>query len=456
LHKIKVKVDPDWEIGAICRENFDRGGPALQFEKIGKSNTPLVVGVLGTSRRYGMALDCPRGLGTVYPKWQSAFDNPIEPVIVEGGPCKEVKIGKINLYEDPFPVPRWHILDGGPYLGTFHMVICKDPETGWINGGMYRNQILEEDKLGLHANPNQHIKKILEKWGRLQEPMPVAIAIGLNPYLSLVALSRVPEGVDEYSIAGSLGGFPIEVTRAETSELLVPAWAEIILEGLVPVEDFYPHEGPLGETPGYMGEVCKNSHYINILSITHRRNPIFQGTYEGRPPNESALTMQYARSIVLYRYLLESGIRGLRDVCVTLASRGMHAVVSIEKGYVDHPRDIIKQVLNCPEVSIKHCVVVDEDINPWDSFEVEWAVATRVQADRDVEIIEGGKTYSFDVSQPPSKRGSSAWLGIDATTPIEEYEKEGASFPQSSEPAEETLKKVRARWQEYGFSNKLL
>lgn len=108
-------------------------------------------------------------------------------------------------------------------------------------------------------------------------------------------------------------------------------------------------------------------------------------------------------------------------------------------------------VLGCPEISVKHCIVVDEDINPWDSFEVEWAVATRVQADRDVEIIKGGKTYLFDVSQPPSKRGSSAWVGIDATIPIEEYEKEEGAFPQSSEAAKETLNKVRARWKEYGF-----
>jgi UbiD family decarboxylase len=281
--------------------------------------------------------------------------------------------------------------------------------------------------------------------------MPVAIAIGLNPYLSLVALGKVPEGVDEYSIAGGLGGFPTEITRAETSHLLVPAQAEIILEGLIPVDDFYPQEGPLGETPGYMGEVCKDAYYINVTKVTHRKDPIFQGTYEGKPPNESALTMQYARTLVLYEHLQRSRMRGVRDVCLTLAGRGMHAVVSIQKHYEGHPWDVIMHVLGCPEISVKHCIIVDEDINPWDSFQVEWAVATRVQADRDIVIMNQGKTYSFDVSQVPSKRGYSAWIGIDATMPIEEYERERMNFPESSEPPLQMLEMVRSRWKEYGF-----
>jgi UbiD family decarboxylase len=452
LHKIETTVDPEWEVGAICRENFDRGGPALQFNHVGNHQTPLVVGVLSKSKLYGLALGVQPTLKEIYSKWQEAFKNPIKPIILETGPCKEVKLEEVNLYEDPFPVPRWHVLDGGPYLGTFHLVISKDPEIGWINCGMYRGQILGKDRLGCQiVNPGQHLGKILEKWKRRGEPMPIAIAIGVNPCLSLVAVTKTAEGVNEYDIAGGLRGSPIEVVRAETSDLTVPACAEIILEGEIPVDDHHSQEGPFGETPGYMGGLNTNVNYIKVRRVTHRRSPIFQGTYEGKPPNESALVMLYSRTLLLYSHLLFSGVRGIKDVCVTYASRGFHTVVSIQKQYPGHVKDVISHVLGCPGLICKHCVVVDEDIDPWDAFQVEWAIATRVQADRDVEIIKNGRSSGFDVSQVPSKRGWSSWIGMDATKPVEEYRKEGESFPPSSEPPQDLMAKVRARWKDYGF-----
>jgi UbiD family decarboxylase len=452
FHRIEITVDPEWEVGAICRENFDRGGPALQFNRVGDHQTPLVVGVLGKRNLYGMALGVQPTFKEIYNKWQDAFKNPIKPILVKTGPCKEVTLEEINLYEDPFPVPRWHVLDGGPYLGTFHLVISKDPESGWINCGMYRNQILTKDRLGCQiVNPGQHLRKNLEKWKRRGEPMPVAIAIGVNPCLSLVAATKIPEEMDEYDIAGGLMGSPVEVVRAETSDLMVPAYAEIILEGEIPVDDHHPQEGPFGETPGYMGETNTHVNYIRVKKVTHRRNPIFQGTYEGKPPNESALILLYSRTMFLYNHLILSGIQGVKNICITYASRGFHTIVSIQKQYPGHARDVMSNVLGCPGLNCKHCVIVDEDIDPWDSFQVEWAIATRVQADRDIDIIKNGKSSGFDASQVPSRRGWSSWLGIDATKPVEEYAREGKRFPHSSEPSDELLMKVRARWKDYGL-----
>jgi UbiD family decarboxylase len=163
--------------------------------------------------------------------------------------------------------------------------------------------------------------------------------------------------------------------------------------------------------------------------------------------------MLYSRTMSLYNHLLLSGIRGLKDVCVTYASRGFHAVVSIHKQYPHHAKDVMSHVLGCPGLICKHCVVVDEDVDPWDAFQVEWAIATRVQADRDIEMIKNGTSSGFDVSQVPSKRGLSSWLRIDATRPLEEYEREGKSFPASSEPPEELMTRVRARWKDYGFKD---
>ncbi len=454
FHRIAVPVEPEWEVGAICRETFDREGPALLFERVGVYRTPLVVGALATRRRYTIALGVQPTVHAISEMWKRAYAEPIKPQVVKKSEasCKEVTLSGVDLFADPFPVPKWHLLDRGRELGTLHGVISKDPETGWTNFGTYRNEILEKDKLGCLVIPYRHIGLHWAKWKKVGKPMPVAVAIGLDPYLTLTAVSAVPAGVDEYEIAGGLKGSPIEVVRAETSDLLVPAASEIIIEGEMPVDEFYPDEAPFGEFPGYMGMAVKNSHFIRVTHITHRRNPIFQGTYEGRPPSESTTVRHLGRSAALFEHLRRAGIPGIVDVCVTPAGcAGFHAVVAITKSYPGHVRDVMGHVWGHPTLFCKHCVVVDDDIDPWNPFRVEWAIATRVQASRDIEIVKNGKSIVLDPSQVPSRRGWSDLLGIDATTPIEEYQREGAEFPASTDPPAEWLMRVQARWREYGF-----
>lgn len=452
VHRIKAAVDKEWEVGPICRENFDKFGPALIFENIKGYRTPLVVGVLGNRKRHAYALGVGPDNKAIMQRWQKAYQQPIKPKIVERGPCQEVELAEVDLYAEPFPVPKWHYLDGGPELGTYHAVITKDPETGWINCGTYRNQILERDILGSLTIPYRHDGIHWEKWRSLGKPMPVAIALGLDPYLNMVSISAIPAQVDEYDIAGGLKGAPIEVVRAKTVDLLVPVRAEIILEGEMPTDRFYPLEGPFGEFPGYMGVERKDSHFIQVKKITHRRDPLFQGTYEGRPPNESTESRLYGRSAALYEHLRRAGIPGIKDVCITPGGcSGFHAVVCVKKMYPGHVRDIMGHVWGHPTLFCKHCIVVDEDIDPWDPFWVEWSIATRVQAGRDVEIVKNGKSIVLDPSQVPSRRGWSDLLGIDATKPIEDYQREGQEYIPSSEPPPESMERVRARWKEYGF-----
>ncbi|MDP2934878.1 MAG: UbiD family decarboxylase [Dehalococcoidia bacterium] len=455
LHEIDRQVDKSWELGTICRENFDREGPALVFNRIDDYKTPLVVGVLGTLKRYAMALGVPPKTGAFVEAWRRAYDNPIKPMKVQSAPCKEVKTTSIDLFGDPFPIPIWHPLDAGPELGTFHAVITKDPETGWINVGTYRNQILEKDKLGCLVIPYRHIGLHWHKWKKLGKPMPVAIALGLDPYLSLVGVSAVPAEVHEYDIAGGLAGRPIEVVEAETSDLPVPANAEIVIEGLMPVDEFYPEEAPFGEFTGYMGTKRYNSHFIVVKCVIHRKEPYFQGTYEGRPPSESTTTRSIGRSAAMLEHLKRAGVPGIVDVCVTPAGcAGFHTVVAIEKRYPGHVRDIFGHVWGQPTMFSKHVTVVDSDIDPWNPTQVEWAVSTRVQADRDVEIVKRGKSIVLDPSQVPSLRGWSALMGIDATKPVDEYERDKTEpFPPTTDPKPDWLERVRARWGEYGFAD---
>ena len=288
LQRIRVPVDKDWEVGAICRENLDRFGPALLFEKVGKYKTPLLVGTLSTREQYALALGVEPSNDAIGAKWAEAYAKPLRyrAVSRKEAPCKEVVIDNPDLTAKPFPVPKWHPLDAGAELGTLHGVISLDPDTGWINSGTYRCQIFDSKNIGCAVPPipHRHIHEHWDKWKAMGKPMPVAVVIGTDPYLSLTSVSAVPAQVDEYNVAGALKGSPLEVVKAELSDLMVPAHAEIIIEGDMPIDKFWPVEGPFGEFLGFMGGAVKNSFYIEVKKVTHRRNPIFHGTLEGRPP----------------------------------------------------------------------------------------------------------------------------------------------------------------------------
>jgi phenyl-phosphate phosphatase/carboxylase subunit beta len=456
VQRIAVEVDKDWEVGAICREVSDREGPAVLFEKVGKYKTPLLVNTLGTRERYALALGVEPSVEAIAARWKQAYAKPIKYDVVErsAAPCKEVVIDQPDLLADPFPVPKWHHLDGGCELGTLHGVVSMDPDTGWINVGTYRNEIFDSKRMGCYVVevPYRHIHQHVDKWKTRGNVMPVAVVIGPDPYVSLTGVSAVPPQVDEYNIAGGLRGAPIEVVKAELSDLLVPAHAEIIIEGEMPLDKFWPTEGPFGEFTGYMGHEVHNSFYINVKKVTHRKDPIFHGTYEGRPPNESTQVRVVGRSAAVMEHLKRAGLVGIKDLCVTAAGcAGFHVNVSIKKSYPGHVRDVMLNLWGMPILYVKHVTVVDEDIDPWSPFMVEWAIATRVQADRDVTIVPGGKSVMLDPSQPGSRRGESALLGIDATKPLDEYRRDGSAFPASTDPLPEDIERVRRRWRDYGF-----
>jgi len=456
VRRIDVPVEKDQEVGGICRENFDKFGPALIFNRVGNYNTPLCVGTLGTRERYALALDIEPTTDAISSKWKQAYAHPIKAQSVprSEAPCKEVVIDDPDLFKDPFPVPKWHDLDAGPEIGTLHGVVTMDPDTGWINVGNYRNQIFDSKTMGCYVLeiPYRHIHMHWDKWKARGKNMPVCVVLGPDPYTSLTSVSAVPAGVDEYDVAGGLKGAPIELVKAELSDLLVPASSEIVIEGEMPIDKFWPVEGPFGEFPGYMGHLVHNSFYIEVKKVTHRRNPIFHGTYEGRPPNESTTVRTMGRSAAVYEHLRRAGLVGIKDVCVTEAGcAGFHVNVSIKKAYHGHVRDVMCHVWGQPILFCKHVTVVDDDIDPWNPFLVEWAIATRVQACRDIVMMGGGKSIALDPSQVVSRRGESDLLGIDATKPLEEYARDGHPFPAATDPAPETMQLVRKRWKEYGF-----
>ncbi len=444
LQRVLPEVDVQWEIGAICRKSLDVGGPALFFERAKHHQLPVATNLLATRKRYCMALETtPEKLHQI---WKDKLARPLEPVIVKDGPCKEnILLGDdVDLFR--FPIPTWNALDGGPYI-TYPCQISRDPETGIRNASMYRAQVHSRNRLGILAAPYRHL--MLQRAKVKNEPFPVAIALGLDPAIHVASVAPFPFGVDELAMAGALRGEPVALVPCETIPLEVPAEAEIVLEGVV-LPDTLQEEGPFGEFTGYYGLVAPRP-VIEIKAITYRTNPIYVGTYVGRPPHEDC----QLKGIPVETEIINSvPLPGIKKVYVTEGGAGaFNAVVSIDKQFEGYGKMIAMAVLGTwGGRFIKNLIIVDADIDPFNAVEVEWALATRVQPDRDVEIIKAATGVILDPSITEEDRRSgksrTSKMIIDATKyDADRYEIECAPDP-------ETMRRVEAQWGKYGISGK--
>ncbi len=268
----------------------------------------VVIGSLGSSRAiYGAALDVePAEIPRL---WARAQQQPLAPVVVEreAAPVKEVVLRAPDLGEgaDAFP----HLIstpgfDPAPFI-TGGCWITRDPETGANNLGIYRGMIKAPDRIGCATDvPTQHLAIMWEKARRMGRHLDAAIFIGGPPALVLASASKVPYGVDEFGIAGALNGAAIELVKAETSELLVPAHAEIVIEGRIRTDVLEP-EAPFGEASGYLGP-RKMEKIFEVTAITHRRAPVYQGIVSEFPPSESTVIRKIAFDAIYLRHLRDS------------------------------------------------------------------------------------------------------------------------------------------------------
>jgi 2,5-furandicarboxylate decarboxylase 1 len=406
-------------VGAVCRLALDRGGErhnkALYFCRLKGSYYPLVVNLLANRKRYCLALEC--SPDEVHREWIRRTQKPIAPELVKDGPCKEVvRVGKdVNLFQ--LPIPWWNNLDGGYYI-TFPCYISKDPETGIRNAGMYRTMVHDERTLGILAAPYRHVRHHFEKAHARGKPLPVAIAIGLDPSLYITTVAPFPFGEDEIAMAGALRGAPVQMVPCETIPLDVPAHAEVVIEGEIP-PDVTREEGPFGEFTGYYGDRAPRP-VIQVKAITHRKDLIYQASYEGLPHHETCVVSGISNEAELLRQI---PLPGIHKVHFTSGGGGyLHAVVSIKKPYDGYGKMVGLAVLGTTAGrTVKIVTVVDDDIDPNDRAQVEWAVTTRTRVDRGIEII---KDLSANVLDPTmtlhEKRTSSLTdkMIIDATKPL--------------------------------------
>jgi UbiD family decarboxylase len=441
LSRVKIPVSLDQEIGAICLRNLRGNGPGLLFERPGDGNLPLAVDLMASRRRYALALGIePEELAA---EWNRRTSTLLAPVIVERGACQQnVTIGK-DVDLSKLPAPIWNELDGGPYL-TLSCHVTKDPVTKTRNVGLYRNQVHDRQTLGILAAPYTHLN--LQRNKAPNEPFPVALVLGPDPTVVMTAPAPIPYGIDELAIAGALRGKPLELVPCKTIPLEVPAMSEIVIEGEIRPGELR-EEGPFGEFTGYYGGHKAPRPVIHVKAITYRNDPILQATYEGMQPNESGFLTAVPREAEIIRQV---ALPGIKKVNVTVPAGGaLHAVVAVEKPYEGFGKYVGLAVLGSVAGRyIKQVIIVDDDIDPFDPIQVEWAVATRVQANRDIEILKHLTGIILDPSLPKEEQWTTSRTSkmiIDATR----YD--AKNFPPICLPASEAMAKVEKEWARYGI-----
>ena len=450
--RIKAEVDWNLELSHIAKLNEEKQGPALLFENVKGYTSPVMTSVCTTTQRLAVLMRMPKETSLVglMEQWVKVGDKLIPPVEVDRSkaPCKEniMKGSDIDLFK--FPVPKWYPRDGGRYIGTAHYIISKDPDSGWVNLGTYRSQLLEKDKIGTQFIKGKHADIMLKKYQAMKKPMPVASVIGGDPLLFILGAARLSAFVSEYDVAGAITGSPIEVVKGETVDLPVPAHAEIVIEGLVDADQFFP-EGPFGEYTGYYSGVGTDPrNFVQVTAVTFRNNPILWGTTVGRAVTDTHMTMALSYGATLWQQLSAMKIPGIKSVyCPPEGSGRFLAIISMKQMYPGHADQVLTAAISTEmgAYGLKTVIVVDEDIDAWDIPRVLYALSFRFQPNRS-QVIKRGRSTPLDPSLPINARDITGRLLLDATIPYDWKEK---PIPIALDP--DMVKHVQGRWADLGF-----
>jgi 2,5-furandicarboxylate decarboxylase 1 len=419
LKIVDEKVNRRFGITGYATKLAQRGEyPGLLFKNVeGAEDFTCVSNLLTSYERIALFLDCdvqdiPRVFG-------ERIKNRVAPkeVSKEEAPVKEVIIRKEEVNLDLLPIPVHNEMDGGPYLSA-GVLIIRDPESGEINAGIYRHQIYNKNQMGVWFLGAHHGGLIFKKYQKLGKPAPIAIVLGHHPGFLMGAIARLQGIGGEYEAAGALMNEALELVKAENSDLLVPAGAEIIIEGEI-LPDVQHPEGPFGEWPGhYLGG--GSVPVIQVNGITHRKNAIFQDIVaSGR---EHLVVGAIPRSGSIYQTVKEA-VPSVKTVNVPHYAR-MHCYISLHKERDADVKRAAFTALNTEQENLRHIFVVDDDINVFNEEEVAWAVGTRFDAERDQLTIPkwngpGGllpTNWDYNKDGSHTARMSSAVI-IDATKP---------------------------------------
>ena len=427
IARVNKPLSPRYEISALLThlEKIKRF-PLLFFEKVKGSDAPVVINAQASRRLMAIALDGkPEDLARKFGERQS---KPIPPVEVTEAPVQEVtKLGdEADLTE--VPMLTHYDVNAAPYI-TAGVVVAADPDTGVRNTSYNRLMMAGKRELRIFMAIGRHLWTLHNKFERRDQPLPIAIVIGVHPLFSLGAQALTPADEDEYGVIGGMMNEPLRLVKAKTVPILVPADAEMIIEGKM-----LPHvrrtEGPFGEFTGHAVPQDERQ-VIEVTAITHRKNYIFQDIHAGY--TEHKLMGAVPREAALLTAVRQS-VPTVKNVCMPVSGNcRFHAYVSIAKRTPGQAKNAICAAF-AADMLLKHVVIVDDDIDIFDEERVLWAISNRFQADRDLVVIANAQGSELDPSAGPG--GVNAKMGLDATKPLE-------GFPPELRVPEEVMKRIR-------------
>ncbi|MCJ7593334.1 MAG: UbiD family decarboxylase [Desulfobacterales bacterium] len=460
LLRIKREVDWNLELGAIMRRANDLREPALLFEKIKgySSDYPVFANVIGAGKPnpYGrtcVALEMPVETRPVeiIDELVRRFSRPLKPVLVDRGPCKEniLRGDEVDLLK--FPAPHLRALDGGRYIGTFHTQVNRDPDSGWVNWGMYRSMLHDKSSAGWLAIPGQQGPGIYyQKYEARGKAMPMAIAIGTDPAVAFASLTSFPAFIDEADMAGAIRGAPVELVKCETNDLEVPATAEIVLEGEIRPNE-RRDEGPFGEYTGYLSSQRAPRLVFHVQCITHRNNPILTVSSPGKPFDDTTFVYSLFCSAVL---TIELRKRGLPFKSLYMTPSMLAVIVSASETYPGFVHTLSSAIWST-KVGVYRptIIVVGEDIDVSNMDEVMWAMTTRMHPARDIHIVERAPAHPLYPFLSPEERENLVGANVcfDATFPAEWKDNPMQIVDFEHSWPKEIQEMVISRWREYGF-----
>jgi 2,5-furandicarboxylate decarboxylase 1 len=402
LIEVGRTIDPRLELARVMHA-LD-GQPVLFQKLTGFSGWRAISGVCARREHFAAALGCT--VPDLVHRMADAMDHPTSPAVLESGPCQEVVEEPVDLAH--LPIPRYHPDDGGRYV-TAGVVVVKDPGLG-RNISFHRLMLLDERRFAARIVEGRGTHTAMAK---VTDDLPIAIAIGCPIQVLLAAAMSPPKGVDELSIANTM--VPTPLVRCQTVDLEVPAEAELILEGHV--TKTLTDEGPFPDLTGTM-DIVRHQPVIEIDHVTHRRNPIFHALLPAGLEHKNLMGMPREPTI----FAAVNEVCRCTGVYITPGGTSwLHAAVQIEKQHEEDGRRAVWAAFQ-GHTSLKHIVVVDVDVDIYDSADVEWAIATRFQADLDLVILtdQPGSSLDPSASHTPGQKTRTAKMGLDATAPLGE------------------------------------
>jgi UbiD family decarboxylase len=425
--RVTKSISPRYEITALLtRLERSKRFPLLICENVQDSDAPVVINVQASRKLMAIALECkPEELANKFSERQA---KPIPPAEVEDAPVHQVvKTGdEVDLTQ--VPLLTHYDVNAAPYI-TAGIVVAADPDTGVRNTSYNRLMFARRRELRIFMAVGRHLWTLHNKLERRNQPLPIAIVIGVHPLFSLGAQAFTPATEDEYAVIGGMMGEALRVTKAKTVPVSVPADAEMVIEGRI-LPNVRREEGPFGEFTGHA--VSKDERQvIEVTAITHRENYIFQDVHAGY--TEHKLMGAVPREAALIKAVRQT-VPTARSVCMPVSGNcRFHAYISIAKRTPGQAKNAICAAF-AADMLLKHVVIVDDDIDVFDEEQVLWAVSNRFQADRGLVVIANAQGSELDPSAGPG--GVNAKMGLDATKPL-------SGFAPELRVPDEVMKKVR-------------